>query len=185
MGVLPSPAVEQHAGFTVRHIVAVGVGDEEQFGRGPHPHAAEADLETADEVQPLLEDRSLVEHMVAIGVFEDENPVLRRLGSHPSRIGIGLGHPEPAAVVEAHGDRLADVGLRGQQLHHEAGRHRHRFDRRGGSQTTGQRQSRTGRAALSDGRRQARRHGRGHEADQDELRAHHDSELQRLASGSQ
>ena len=139
MRVLPPPAVEQHPGLTVGHVVAVGVGNEEQLRRRADPHPAEAHLETADEVQPLLKDRSLVEHMVAIGVFEDENPVLRRLGSDPPRIGIGLGHPEPAPVVEAHGDRLAHVGLRGEELHGKARRHRHRPGRRFGGEAVGQR----------------------------------------------
>ena len=140
MRVLPPPAVEQHPGLTVGHVVAVGVGNEEQLRRRADPHAAEADLETADEVQPLLEDRSLVEHMVAVGVFENQDPVAGLVGSHPSRIGIGLGHPEPAPVVEAHCDRLAHVGLRGQQLHGKARRHRHRPGRRFGAEPVGQRQ---------------------------------------------
>ena len=42
------------------------------------------------------------------------------------RVGIGLGDPEPAAVVDRHGDRLDDVGLAGEERDLEARRHGHR-----------------------------------------------------------
>ena len=37
----------------------------------------------------------------------------------------GLGDPEPAAVVPGHADRLADLGLGGEELRLEPGRHDH------------------------------------------------------------
>ena len=46
-----------------------------------------------------------------------------------NRVGVRLGDPEPAAVVDRERDRPDDVGLGGRELHGEALRQRHRLGR--------------------------------------------------------
>ncbi len=52
----------------------------------------------------------------ALFVLEDEDAIaaLFALGQ-PVGIGVRLDHPEPAAIVGGHGDRLDEVGLGGEQ----------------------------------------------------------------------
>jgi hypothetical protein len=76
--VLLAPAVEPHLRGAVGPVVAVAVGEEQQLRRGADPDAAEADLQPADQVQPLGEDRPPVEAAVVVRVLEDQDPVLRR-----------------------------------------------------------------------------------------------------------
>src|SRR5262249_2707806 len=45
----------------------------------------------------------------------------------PLRVAEALDHPQPAAVVEGHGDRLDDVRLAGEERDAEPGRHGHRL----------------------------------------------------------
>ena len=129
VGVLPAPAVEEHPRLAVGDVVAIGVGDEEEVGGRTDPHAAEADREAADEVQAVFEDLAGIEPMVAVGVLEDQDPVAGLFRRDSLRIGIGLGDPQPPAVVEAHRDRLTHVGLGGEELHGKAGGRRHRLGR--------------------------------------------------------
>ena len=56
-------------------VVAVGVLQEEDVGRVGDPDAAVADGDAAGNVQPLGEDRRLVDTPVAVGVFEDLDPI--------------------------------------------------------------------------------------------------------------
>ena len=133
VGVLCAPAVEQDRGLGVGDVVAVGVGDEQKIGRCAHPYAAKPNRQTADEVEPLLEDLPGVERVVTVGILEDQDPVVGVFGCDLPRVGIALRNPEPAAVVEAHRDRLADVGLGREEFDGEARRSRHRpgcFQRR-------------------------------------------------------
>ena len=129
MGVLRAPAVEQHRRFAVGDVVAIGVGNEHELGGCAHPHASKPDRQTADEVEPLLEDLPGVEHVITVGVLEDEDPVTGILGCDLLRIGVALGHPEAAAVVEAHRDRLADLGFGCEEFDGESGGARHRLGR--------------------------------------------------------
>ena len=137
--VLRAPAVEQDRGLSVGDVVAVGVGDEKEIGRRAHPDAAKPHRQTTDEVEPLLEDLPGVEHVVTVGVLEDEDPVAGVFVCDLPRVGITLRHPEPAAVVEAHRDRLADVGLGREEFDREAGRRRHRLGRIGRREAIGHR----------------------------------------------
>ena len=73
-----------------------------KYGRRADPHAAEADFEAADQVQLSMKHFALVELAVAVGVFENQNPVLALSLGHANRIGIGLGDPQPAAIVDRH-----------------------------------------------------------------------------------
>ncbi len=88
--------------------------------RGADPDAAEADLEAAHEVEALEEDRSPVETPVAIGVLEDQDAVLAFALGRPFGIAVSLRDPEPAAIVDRHGDRLVNVRLAREEFHREA-----------------------------------------------------------------
>ena len=57
------------------------------------------------------EDLALVEMAVAVGVLEDQDPVLALGLGPPVGVGVVLGDPEPASGVDRERDRLADVGL--------------------------------------------------------------------------
>ena len=127
VGVVVSPAVQQDLWRAVGHVVAVGIGNEQEVRRRTDPHPTEANLQRTDEVEALAKHRPLVEGIVAVGVFEDQDPVAGFFGRHPHGIGVGLGHPQAATVVEGHRNRLPHLGLGGEQLHGEAWRHGHRL----------------------------------------------------------
>src|SRR5437899_3216510 len=100
--VLVAPAVEDDLRRAGGLVLALLDGDEQQLRRLSDPDAAEADFQPADEVEPLAEDGALVELAVAVGVLEDQDAVTGlRLGLF-DWVGVGLGDPEPAAVVDGH-----------------------------------------------------------------------------------
>ena len=61
----------------------------------------------------------------SLAVLEDEDAVVALAVGHPVGIGVRLDDPEPAAVVERHGDRLDHVRFAGEQGGVEAVRQRH------------------------------------------------------------
>src|SRR5262249_4835836 len=67
---------------------------------------------------------------VAVRVLEDEDCVLSRRRPFPAGAGIRvvLGDPEAAAVVDAEGVGLADVGLGREEVGLESGGHGHELD---------------------------------------------------------
>src|SRR5207253_1693365 len=69
----------------------------------------------------VQKDRPLVETAGALRVLEDEDAVTAGPAvRNPVRVGVRLDHPEPAAVVGGHGDRLDHVRLAGEQRRPEA-----------------------------------------------------------------
>ncbi len=112
-GFLDIPTIEQHLGGAIGHIVAVGVGNEKQIGQAQQPNAMKAHGH-AGEIDAVVEENlASVEMSVAIGVFEDHHPVVSL--ALPDGIGQTFDHPEPAAIVERHADRLHHVGLAGEE----------------------------------------------------------------------
>ena len=99
--------------------------DEQKIRRGADPHAAEPDLDAADEVQVLDEHLPAVEASVAVGVLEDQNPILALAFRRAHGIRVAFGNPQPAAVVEREGNRPHDVRLGCGELDGEALRHGH------------------------------------------------------------
>ena len=61
VGIMLTPAVEQDLGRTIRTVVAVSIGYEQQMRCRADPGAAESDLETADQVQMVGKDLATVE----------------------------------------------------------------------------------------------------------------------------
>jgi hypothetical protein len=115
---LSSPAVEDDLRLAVGHVVAVFVGNEEQVRGAGDPDAAVAVLYPGQRVALVPEDRALVVAAVAVGVFKDHHAVA--VFHFEVGIRITLAHPHAAAIVEGHGDRLADVGLAGKESDVEA-----------------------------------------------------------------
>jgi hypothetical protein len=73
--VLRSPAIEHRLRRAIGRIVAILVRNEKQVGRTAHPDAAMTDGDAAGEVQLVVENLARVVPAVAIGVFEDEDPI--------------------------------------------------------------------------------------------------------------
>ena len=144
MRVLEPEAREAHLGRSVRHVVAVAVGVEEQIGRVHHPHAAAADDHGVGHVEPVEEYLVPVVHAVAVGVLVDRDDVgaavvagrgRRHLvvvgaiifvaAEHLQAGGVGvltiLGDPEAAASVEAEVGRLRHQRLAQQEVGREVG----------------------------------------------------------------
>ena len=130
--VLVAPAVEHHLRRAARPVRRLVERDEEQVRRGADPHAAEPDLDAADEVQVLDEHLPPVEAAVAVGVLEDQNAVLAGALRRADGIGVRFGDPQPAAIVEGEGDRPHDVRLGRRQRDREPLRHGHRAGRLSG-----------------------------------------------------
>ena len=111
MGILVSPPIEENLGRPRRFVLAVFDGHEHEIGSGADPYAAKTNLESAHEIEVIHEDGFLVEMPVSLGVFEYQDAIVGILLRPAQGIRIRLGYPEPAAIVEAEGDRLADVRL--------------------------------------------------------------------------
>ena len=130
------PAIEHHLRFAVGHVVAVAIGNEEQARRTQRPDAAEADLDAGQYLALVPEDGALVEPAVVVGVFENDDAIAQaKIEVHLAfGVGVILGHPQPAARVGRHGDRILHVRLGGEDGRVKSGRQpevsRH-LDRRG------------------------------------------------------
>ena len=123
-----------HHGITVRHVVAVGVGIEEQVRRVHHPDATFSGKHRVGHVEPLDEDLARVVATVAVGVLVDRDKigpriVMRRSERHLVIVGpviavatehaesrririlLRVDHPETPASIIAEVEGLGDIGL--------------------------------------------------------------------------
>src|SRR5688500_4709970 len=75
LGVFHAEAGEQHFGVAVRHIVAVGVGIEEQVRDVEDKDAPVSEFHSGNQVQPVQEIFELVGAAVAIDIFENRNAI--------------------------------------------------------------------------------------------------------------
>ena len=116
--------VEQHLRRTIGHVVAVGIGDEQQPRNGRHKNAAEPVLNRAV-VHALVEKhRLLVERAIVVGVLQNEDAILPllRIGGQPLRIRPAFDYPQPPAIIKRDRHRLSDVRLTRKQSRFETGR---------------------------------------------------------------
>ena len=127
--VVEAPAIEQHDRLA-RLIVGV-LRDEEEFRRRADPDAAMADLDARDEVESVLEDRDLGVTAVLLHVFQNQDAIGAGTIGTLLRVGHPFHDPEAAAFVEAHRDRLDDLGFGRHQRDLEARGERHRLHRVG------------------------------------------------------
>ena len=104
--------------------VAIGVLEIDRLGPVLHDRAAAIERDGGRDAQLLDEDRELVGHPVAVGVFENADAVAAlTLWLEFVRVVERLANPEASPFIPIHGDRLAlKVLLGGEQLHLEADR---------------------------------------------------------------
>jgi hypothetical protein len=79
--VLRAPAIEQHLRFAIGHIVAIFIRDEEKVWRRTDIDASEAFCDSGGKGKLFIKDGALVGPSVAVGVFEDEDLVVRLAGT--------------------------------------------------------------------------------------------------------
>ena len=152
--VVEAPAVEQHD-WLARLVVDV-LRDEEEFRSRADPDAAVADFDAGDEIESVLEDRHLGVTAVLLHVFQDQDPIGASTVGTFLRVGHAFHDPEAAAFVEAHRDRLDDLGLGRDERDLETRGERHGLHRVGRClagliSTRGDVFDRTGRQGRSGG----------------------------------
>ena len=148
VGVLKAKAREQHFGLAVGPVVAVSIGVEQQIRGLADKDPPVTDSQAGGQVQAVDEDGFFVGPAVAVGVFEDLDPVratraargrirdtvvlgaqvlIDRDRLEPRRVGILkiLDHPEPAALVKTRRERLPHHRFGSEHLDVEARRHNH------------------------------------------------------------
>ena len=127
--VVEAPAVEQHD-WLARLVVRV-LRDEEKFRSRADPDAAVADFDAGDEIESVLEDRDLGVTAVLLHVFQNQDAIGAGTVGTLLRVGHAFHDPEAATFVEAHRDRLDDLGLGGDKRDLEARGERHGLHRVG------------------------------------------------------
>ena len=87
-------------------------------------HLLELEQEAGGQIQSVREQGYFVGLSVVIGVFENFNTVARfsAFGSAQG-IFVKLEHPQTAALIPGHCDRIDDVGFRGKQTHVKTWQH--------------------------------------------------------------
>jgi hypothetical protein len=110
------PRAKQHAPL-VGPVVAVGVLQEQRFTPVVNDHAAIREGDACRNAQALRENGEAIGQAIVVGVFTNANAVAAEIVARQVvRVIDGLGQPQPASLVPCHGDRLDDVGLRGEEL---------------------------------------------------------------------
>ena len=95
-----TPTIQQNLGRSIRAIVAIAVGDEQEM-RGRPPDTAKSNFQSTDKIQVVGKDLSRVEPAIVVGILEDEDSVPGLLVGHTPGVGIGFGDPESPAVAIA------------------------------------------------------------------------------------
>ena len=127
MAVLDAPAGEANLDGGISLVVVVAVGDEEEIRRCTEPEAVEADGDCGGKRNAFEEDFARVEFPVAVGIFEDDDAAVTRVGEAcPAVFEVAVfGDPEAPAVVPAKRHGLRDHRLGGGELRLEARGHGH------------------------------------------------------------
>ena len=120
-------AIEDHFGFAVGFVVAVFVGEKEDVRRTRGPHAAEAQLDAGELAGAVPKYFSFIKDTIMVGVLQNDDAILELELEvcFALRVGVALGHPQPAAGVPRHVDGLLHHRLGRGELHAEAFRHGH------------------------------------------------------------
>ena len=131
------PPREDDPGRAVGNVVAIAVRDKDNVRSIGDPRASKAKGEPGKVLAPIVEDGAFVMAAVTIAIFQDDNPILAQAG--PFVVGVAFHHPESAAMVPGHGDRLADGRFMGEEGGLETVGKRHPMERfhRGGWFFTG------------------------------------------------
>jgi hypothetical protein len=123
-----TPAIKHDLRGSIRDVVVIAIGDEQEIRRRADPDAAEADFQSADEVQIFGKYFLGLKDAVAVAVLENQDAILALTFGLAVRITHRLRDPDAAARVEGEGNRLVQVGFRGEQLGLEAGHEFHAGD---------------------------------------------------------
>src|SRR6266536_1687278 len=82
-------------GLLIRNVVAVCVFEEKKIGRLAHINSAVAQQNARGQVEAIDEYRDLIGFSIAVGIFENLDPVARLLAlGRSARILIQLEHPK-------------------------------------------------------------------------------------------
>ena len=98
----------------IRHIIAIGVGEEQHLRRGSHEDAVAPRRDTRRVAQVFREDLRVIGATIAVGVAQQPDRATGfaldavRIIAHLHDIGVAIGS-------EAESDRIDDVGLLGEQ----------------------------------------------------------------------
>lgn len=107
--------------FAVGFVIAVFIHQQDQIRLFGDIDAFGRDLEADGQMQAVGEGGLLVGATIAIGVFEDDQFVVRRgVAGFPMRVAGHDGDPEAALVVEAELDgifQVGELGLGSEQVH--------------------------------------------------------------------
>ena len=148
MGVFHPEAAETDDGITVRNVILVAVGVEQQVRNVEHEHTPVTKGQTSRQIQAADKIVRLVRSTVPISVFENRDavgafgsarrrlrdaligrarPAIHNRAFQPRRVrALDVLHdPKPAAVVKFDAHRLHNHGLARDQLDLEVGLERH------------------------------------------------------------
>ena len=109
MGVAEIKSIEKNLWRTVGDVVAIGVGNEDEFGRTGCKDSAIANFESADEIEFIGKYFVGFEGTVAVLVFENNNAVISLFVRTSKGIGEGFGDPNPATAIEGESDGLTEL----------------------------------------------------------------------------
>ncbi len=109
------PTGQLDDGWPGRFIFTRFNRNENHIRRGEQPNAAVADFDTGEIAAVIEENRTFIEFAFPFGIFEDDDFVFTGAILRPVGIGEILDHPKPTPVVEAHGNRLNNIGLAGEE----------------------------------------------------------------------
>ncbi len=104
--VLRLPGLREEHLAAVGHEIAVVVVEDEHLRSAGHDHlpprplADHADAKRAIDVAALMENGLLVGHTVAVGVFEDEDPISGRAGVFAAAVVCHLADPDPPRRID-------------------------------------------------------------------------------------
>ena len=115
-------AIQHHFRLTVWDIVAVAIRQKKYVRRRCHPNPTETNLDTGNVRTLVPKHLSFIEYSIVVRVLKNQDAIL-----HPRiktqlgvRIGVTLRHPQAAATVPRHRDRLLHLRLRCAELHGES-----------------------------------------------------------------
>ena len=103
--------------WTIGYIVAVSIGDKDQFGGHANIYAAHTHRETGAECEVFCKSLLLIEHAIPICIFKNLNavPFVRTVGFSGLIIVILQG-PKTSPKIKTKSNGFPDVGLRHEGL---------------------------------------------------------------------
>ena len=101
----------------IGHIITVGIFKEEDIGRLPHINSSISELDSGRQVKTVCKNSGLVGRTVTVGIFENDDLIIRHITGLELRVGPRAGHPEPPAGVPVHMHGVRQHGIRSKKIH--------------------------------------------------------------------